>query len=78
MKVVSGCSGAAALTWSSIGPHVWDWQNAGVAKTVGEFGGVDVLVSNAGIQIVHPIEEFTYAEWKKIQRPYTKPYDSKD
>ena len=30
------------------------------------FGGIDVLVSNAGIQIVHPIEEFSYAEWKKM------------
>jgi len=40
--------------------------NAGVAKAVATFGGVDILVSNAGIQIVHPIEEFTYAEWKKM------------
>ena len=30
------------------------------------FGGVDILVSNAGIQIVHPLEEFTYADWKKM------------
>jgi 3-hydroxybutyrate dehydrogenase len=40
--------------------------NVGVAATVAAFGGVDVLVSNAGIQIVHPLEEFTYAEWKKM------------
>jgi len=40
--------------------------NAGVAATVAAFGGVDILVSNAGIQIVHPVEEFTYAEWKKL------------
>ena len=40
--------------------------NEGVAKTVAAFGGVDVLVSNAGIQIVHPLEEFSYAEWKKM------------
>ena len=40
--------------------------NDGVAAVVGAFGGVDVLVSNAGIQIVHPIEEFSYAEWKKM------------
>ncbi len=40
--------------------------NAGVAATVAKFGGVDILVSNAGIQIVHPVEEFTYAEWKKM------------
>src|SRR6266567_8817345 len=36
--------------------------NDGVAAVVRSFGGVDVLVSNAGIQIVHPIEEFSYAE----------------
>jgi len=39
---------------------------AGVAAVVKAFGGVDILVSNAGIQIVHPLEEFTYAEWKKM------------
>ena len=38
----------------------------GVAAVVASFGGVDILVSNAGIQIVHPIEEFSYAEWKKM------------
>ncbi len=40
--------------------------NAGVAEVVTAWGGVDVLVSNAGIQIVHPIEEFTLADWKKM------------
>jgi 3-hydroxybutyrate dehydrogenase len=40
--------------------------DAAVGKTVAELGGVDVLVSNAGIQIVHPVEEFTFAEWKKM------------
>jgi 3-hydroxybutyrate dehydrogenase len=38
----------------------------GIAATVEAFGGVDILVSNAGIQIVHPIEEFSFAEWKKM------------
>jgi 3-hydroxybutyrate dehydrogenase len=40
--------------------------NAGVAATVNAYGGVDILVSNAGIQIVHPLEEFSYDEWKKM------------
>ena len=40
--------------------------NDGVAAVIAAFGGVDVLVSNAGIQIVHPIEEFSYQEWKKM------------
>jgi 3-hydroxybutyrate dehydrogenase len=40
--------------------------DAGVARAVATFGGVDILVSNAGIQIVRPVEEFSYAEWKKM------------
>jgi 3-hydroxybutyrate dehydrogenase len=40
--------------------------NAGVAEVVAAWGTVDVLVSNAGIQIVHPIEDFPFAEWKKM------------
>src|SRR5436305_550676 len=40
--------------------------NAGVAATIAAYGGVDILVSNAGIQIVHPVEEFSFDEWKKM------------
>src|SRR6266567_6944378 len=40
--------------------------NAGVAAVVGAFACVDILVSNAGIQIVRPLEEFSYDEWKKL------------
>jgi 3-hydroxybutyrate dehydrogenase len=40
--------------------------DAAVAEVVGAWGGVDVLVSNAGVQIVHPIEEFPFADWKKM------------
>jgi len=43
-----------------------DQVNAAVAQVVAAFGGVDVLVSNAGIQIVHPVEEFPFADWKKM------------
>lgn len=43
-----------------------DQVNAGVAAVVKAWGGVDVLVSNAGIQIVHPLQEFTLADWKKM------------
>ena len=34
------------------------WQEA--------YGGCDVLVSNAGIQIVEPVDQFDFAKWKKM------------
>src|SRR4030088_1650625 len=40
--------------------------DAGVARTVEQFGKVDILVSNAGIQIVEPLDEFKFADWKKL------------
>ena len=40
--------------------------NDGVEAAAAAFGGIDILVSNAGIQIVHPVEEFSFADWKKM------------
>ena len=40
--------------------------NEGVAAVVEAWGGVDILVSNAGIQIVHPLESFSLAEWRRV------------
>ena len=39
---------------------------AGIAKAVETFGQVDVLVSNAGIQIINKITEFKFEDWKKM------------
>ena len=38
----------------------------GVARTIEQFGKIDVLVSNAGIQIVASLDEFEFASWKKL------------
>ncbi|WP_442678215.1 3-hydroxybutyrate dehydrogenase [Sphingomonas sp. ASY06-1R] len=40
--------------------------NAGVDMVAATFGSIDILVSNAGIQIVAPVEQFAFADWKKL------------
>jgi len=43
-----------------------DQVDAGIEAIAAKFGGIDVLVSNAGIQIVGPIESFKFADWKTL------------
>ena len=38
----------------------------GIADTVAKYGKIDILVSNAGIQIVKPLVDFPFADWKKL------------
>ncbi len=39
---------------------------AGVAEAIAKYGRIDVLVSNAGIQIVGPIVDFAFADWQRL------------
>jgi 3-hydroxybutyrate dehydrogenase len=39
---------------------------SGMAAAVSAFGRIDVLVSNAGIQIVAPLDELPFADWKRL------------
>ena len=38
----------------------------GVSDTMAKYGRIDVLVSNAGIQIVKPVVDFPFADWKRL------------
>ncbi|WP_434616725.1 3-hydroxybutyrate dehydrogenase [Azospirillum sp. B2RO_4] len=40
--------------------------DAGMARAVAAFGRIDILVSNAGIQTVAPLEQFEFAKWKQL------------
>jgi 3-hydroxybutyrate dehydrogenase len=40
--------------------------DAAVVTTVATFGRLDILVSNAGIQIVAPLDQFEFAKWKQL------------
>src|SRR5713226_6813059 len=64
VAIVTGAAGKAL----GVAMDVTNEQqvDAGVARTVQQFGKVDVLVSNAGIQIVNPLDEFEFASWKKL------------
>jgi 3-hydroxybutyrate dehydrogenase len=37
-----------------------------VAQTIQEYGGVDILCSNAGNQIIGGVHELAFSDWKKI------------
>lgn len=39
---------------------------AAVDTVISEYGRIDVLVSNAGIQIVKPVVELSFTEWKRM------------
>jgi 3-hydroxybutyrate dehydrogenase len=43
-----------------------DSVESGVARTIREYGGVDILCSNAGNQIIGGIHELAFSDWKKI------------
>lgn len=44
-----------------------DAVNQGIDKVAAAYGSIDILISNAGIQIVNPIDKFAFSDWKKMQ-----------
>ena len=40
--------------------------NSGIAQVVERCGTIDILVSNAGVQIVHKAEDFPFEDWRRM------------
>jgi 3-hydroxybutyrate dehydrogenase len=40
--------------------------DASMDKAAAQLGGIDIMISNAGIQIVKPVVDFPFADWKKL------------
>jgi 3-hydroxybutyrate dehydrogenase len=59
---------AAGGTAIAIGVDVTREQevDAAIASVVGKFGRLDVLVSNAGVQVVAPLERFEFDDWRRV------------
>lgn len=41
--------------------------NKGIERMVPQFGALDVLVANAGVQILNPPESGSLSDWRKMQ-----------
>jgi 3-hydroxybutyrate dehydrogenase len=66
---------AARATATDLGPSAYAVEmdvtdeasvNAGITQAISHFGKLDILVSNAGVQIVHKAEDFPFADWKRM------------
>jgi 3-hydroxybutyrate dehydrogenase len=63
-KQINSAGGRATPTQMDVANE--DQVNAWFEQIVRDFGGVDVLVNNAGIQIISPIVNFSLADWRKL------------
>ncbi len=62
---IEGAGGRAAFMPLDVTDEA-QWQEA-VAAAVERFGGLDVLVNNAGMEIYSPVHETTLEDWRRLQ-----------
>ena len=63
-KSLGGAPGSAMAVRMDVADEAQ--VSAGIATTISELGGLDVLVSNAGIQIVAPVDQYSLADWRRM------------
>ena len=58
----------AGLTALAVRMDVADEQEveAGFDRMMEQFGSCDLVMSNAGVQIVHPFDEYPFEDWEKM------------
>ena len=59
-------SGNGKAMWVEMDVTSEDSVNNGVANVIKQFGDIDILVSNAGIQHIDPIDKLAFNDWKKL------------
>lgn len=66
--VVAGLTAAAdgAIVWRELDVTNSEGVRSSFESIAKEFGGIDVLVNNAGIQRHRAIEDLTWAEWEAV------------
>ncbi len=63
-KEIAGDSGNAMGVAMDVSNE--EQVNAGIEAIAAHYGRIDILVSNAGIQIISPIDQFEFSQWKKM------------
>jgi 3-hydroxybutyrate dehydrogenase len=61
---IAWCGGVATAVAMDVADEAQ--VDAGVAAAVARLGGVDILVSNAGIQHIGPLVELSLADWRHV------------
>jgi 3-hydroxybutyrate dehydrogenase len=61
---INSAGGRATATQMDVADE--DKVNAGLEQAVRDFGGLDVLVNNAGIQLISSIVDFSFSDWRRV------------
>jgi 3-hydroxybutyrate dehydrogenase len=63
-KEIEAAGGAAMALAMDVSSE--DQVEAGVGRVIAEYGGVDVLVSNAGTQHIAAVVDLVFSDWKRM------------